>query len=127
MLTACSTTSVWVSRMDLLRLLGKSVTVIVDRPLGTTHPNHKDFIYPINYGYIENIIAGDGEEQDAYILGVDKKVNTFSGNVIAIIRRIDDVEDKLVVAPTNMKFTSKEIMKMVHFQEQYFETKIIMY
>lgn len=127
MLTACSTTSVWVSRMDLLRLLGKSVTVIVDRPLETTHPNHKDIIYPVNYGYIENIIAGDGEEQDAYILGVDKKVDTFSGTVIAIIRRIDDVEDKLVVAPTDMKFTSKEIMEKVHFQEQYFETEIIMY
>ena len=127
MLTAYSTTSVWVSRMDLLRLLGKSVTVIVDRPLGTTHPNHNDIIYPVNYGYIENIIAGDGEEQDAYILGVDEKLNIFKGTVIAIIHRNDDVEDKLVVAPNNMKFTSKEIMEKVHFQEQYFETEIIMY
>lgn len=127
MLTAYSTTSVWVSRMDLLRLLGKSVTVIVDRPLGTTHPNHNDIIYPVNYGYIENIIAEDGEEQDAYILGVDEKLNIFKGTVIAIIHRNDDVEDKLVVAPNNMKFTSKEIMEKVHFQEQYFETEIIMY
>ncbi|MDD6645146.1 MAG: inorganic pyrophosphatase [Oscillospiraceae bacterium] len=112
--------------MDLLQLLGKSVDVIVDRPLGTTHPNHKDIIYPINYGYIENIFARDGEEQDAYILGVDERVDSFSGTVIAIIRRLDDVEDKLVVAPDNMKFTLKEIMEKVHFQEQYFETEIIM-
>lgn len=126
MLTACSTTSVWVSRMDLFRLLGESVTVIVDRPLGTTHPNHKDIIYPVNYGYIENLLTGDGEEQDAYILGVDERVDTFRGTVIAIIHRLDDVEDKLVVAPTNMKFTSKEIMDKVYFQEQYFKTEIIM-
>lgn len=126
MLTAFSIISVWVNSMNLSRFLGKSVTVIVDRPLGTTHPNHKDIIYPINYGYIENLFAEDGEEQDAYILGVDKKVNIFCGTVIAIIHRLDDVEDKLVVAPNNMKFTSKEIMEKVYFQEQYFKTEIIM-
>ena len=126
-MTACSTTSVWVSRMDLLRLLGKSVTVTVDRPLGTTHPHHKDIIYSINYGYIENLFAGDGEEQDAYILGVDEKFDNFMGTVIAIIHRIDDVEDKLVVAPENTKFTSQEIMEKVNFQEQYFNIEIIMY
>ena len=124
-MTACSTTSVWVNSMSLSRLLGKSVTVIVDRPLGTTHPNHKDIIYPINYGYIENLFAGDGEEQDAYILGIDKKVDIFRGTVFAIIHRLDDVEDKLVVAPNNKRFTSKEIMEEVHFQEKYFETEII--
>ena len=124
-MTACSTTSVWVNSMSLSRLLGKSVTVIVDRPLGTKHPNHKDIIYPINYGYIENLFAGDGEEQDAYILGIDKKVDIFRGTVIAIIHRLDDVEDKLVVAPNNKRFTSKEIMEEVHFQEKYFETEII--
>lgn len=113
--------------MDLKQLLGESVTVIIDRPLGTTHPNHNDIIYPVNYGYIENIFAGDGEEQDAYILGVDEKLNIFKGTVIAIIHRNDDVEDKLVVAPNNMKFTSKEIMEKVNFQEQYFNTEIIMY
>lgn len=127
MLTAYSTTSVWVSSMDLKQLLGESVTVIIDRPLGTTHPNHNDIIYPVNYGYIENTFAGDGEEQDAYILGVDEKLNIFKGTVIAIIHRNDDVEDKLVVVPNNMKFTSKEIMEKVNFQEQYFNTEIIMY
>ena len=127
MLTAYSTTFVWVSSMDLKQLLGESVTVIIDRPLGTTHPNHNDIIYPVNYGYIENLFAGDGEEQDAYILGIDKKVDIFRGTVIAIIHRLDDVEDKLVVAPNNKRFTSKEIMKKVNFQEQYFNTEINMY
>ena len=127
MLTAYSTTSVWVSSMDVKQLLGESVTVIIDRPLGTTHPKHNDIIYPVNYGYIKNIFACDGEEQDAYILGVDEKLNIFKGTVIAIIHRNDDIEDKLVVATNNMKFTSKEIMEKVNFQEQYFNTEIIMY
>lgn len=38
--------------------------------------------YPINYGYIKGIIAHDGEEQDVYILGVDKPLKEFTGRVI---------------------------------------------
>ena len=55
-------------------MLGKIVKVTVDRPMGTYHPKHKDIYYPINYGYIEGIMAPDGEEQDAYILGVNQPV-----------------------------------------------------
>ena len=80
-------------------MLGKIVKVKVDRPMGTYHPKHKDIYYPINYGYIEGIMAPDGEEQDAYILGVNKLVEEFTGTVIAIINRLNDVEDKWVVSP----------------------------
>ena len=75
-------------------MLGKKVKVTVDRPLGTYHPQHKNLYYPINYGYIEGIMAPDGEEQDAYILGVDKPVSEFEGVVIAFIHRNNDVEEK---------------------------------
>ena len=107
-------------------MLGKTVKVIIDRPLGTYHPKHKDLYYPINYGYIEDIIAPDGEEQDAYILGVNEPVSEFTGKIIAIIKRLDDVEEKWVVAPENMTFTKDEIMSQVEFQEKYFKTEIIM-
>ena len=107
-------------------MLGKTVKVIIDRPMGTYHPKHKDLYYPINYGYIEGIIAPDGEEQDAYILGVDEAVSEFTGKIIAIIKRLDDVEEKWVVAPEGMTFTKEEIMKQVEFQEKHFKTEIIM-
>ena len=107
-------------------MLGKRVKVTVDRPLGTYHPEHKDLYYPINYGYINEIIAPDGEEQDAYILGVDKPVQEFEGIVIAIIHRNNDVEEKWVVAPEGSIFTKEEIESAVHFQEQYFDSEIIM-
>ena len=106
-------------------MLGKTVKVIIDRPLGTYHPKHKDLYYPINYGYIEGVIAPDGEEQDAYVLGVDVPVREFTGKIIAIIKRFDDVEEKWVVAPEDMAFTKEEIMKQVEFQEKYFKTEII--
>ncbi|MEE1061076.1 MAG: inorganic pyrophosphatase [Ruminococcus sp.] len=107
-------------------MIGKTVKVVVDRPLGTYHPKHKDIYYTVNYGYIPNVMAPDGEEQDAYILGVDEPVSEFMGKVIAIIHRVDDVEDKWVVAPENVTFTADEIMQKVAFQEQYFKTEIRM-
>lgn len=108
------------------RMLGKIVTVTVDRPLGSIHPTHKDIRYSVNYGYIKGIMAGDGEEQDAYILGVEKPVSEFTGRVIAIIHRLNDVEDKWVVVPEGKTFSKEEITAQVNFQEQYFKNEIIM-
>ena len=107
-------------------MIGNKVKVIVDRPLGTNHPKYRNIYYTVNYGYIEGIIASDGEEQDAYILGVNKPLKEFIGVVIAVIHRLNDVEDKWIIAPEGVKFTKEEIMKEVEFQEKYFEIEIIM-
>ena len=80
-------------------LNGSLVNVIIDRPLGSYHPEHPDLYYPVNYGYIEGTLTADGEEEDAYILGVEKPISEFVGRVIAVIHRQDDVEQKWVVAP----------------------------
>ena len=106
-------------------MIGKIITVTVDRPLGSFHPQHPDICYPVNYGYVAGIIAAAGEEQDAYVLGIDPPVKTFTGKVIAIIHRTNDVEDKWVVAPEGMTFSKKEIETLTHFQEQYFDIDII--
>ena len=87
-------------------VIGKTVTVTVDRPLGSYHPEHRDMYYPINYGFVEGIMATDGEEQDAYILGVDVPIKEFVGKIIAIIHRYDDVEEKWVVVPQDMSYLS---------------------
>ena len=105
-------------------MLGEIVTVTVERPLGSYHPEHKNLYYPINYGYIKGTLALDGEEIDAYILGVDEPVKEFRGMVIAIIHRLNDVEDKLVVASSGTTYSKEEIKKLTLFQEQYFEIDI---
>ena len=105
-------------------LLGKEIHVLIDRPLGTAHPNYPDMIYPINYGYVEGIMAGDQEEQDVYVLGVDEPVQEYDGKIIAIIVRNDDNEEKWVVS--NQSFTKEEIQKQVYFCEQYFDSYIVM-
>lgn len=107
-------------------MIGRKVTVKVDRPLDSFHPEHKDLYYPINYGYVEGIYAADGEEQDAYIIGVSEPVKSFDGVVVAIIHRNDDVEEKWVVAPEKKNFTIQQISDAVSFQEKYFDSHIIM-
>ena len=99
-------------------LMGQLVHVEVDRPIGYAHG---DISYPVNYGYIPGVIAGDGEEQDAYILGVTEPLAAFDGRVVGAIRRRDDNEDKLIVAPDGMVFHQAQIAEAVHFQEQYFD------
>lgn len=106
-------------------MLGKTVTVTIDRPMGSYHPEYKDMYYPINYGYIEGIPAPDGEEQDAYVLGANAPVKTFTGKVIAIIKRRDDVEEKWVVCSEGDSFTKDEIKRLTEFQEKYFDSEII--
>ena len=107
-------------------MLGKIVRVIVDRPLGSRHPKHKDIYYSVNYGYVEGVIAADGKEQDVYILGVNEPIKEFYGKVIAIIHRFDDIEEKWVVVPEGVSFSKDEIMQQVDFQERFFKTEIRM-
>jgi len=111
----------------LKQYLGKIATVIIDRPIGARHPKYPDVKYPINYGYIEGIMAPDGEEQDVYVLGVGEPLTTFVGRIIAVVCRENDVEDKWVAAPDGMHFTVNEIADAVHFQEQFFISRIYTY
>ena len=107
-------------------IIGATVTVTVYRPLGSYHPEYKDMYYPINYGDIEGVMAPDGEEQDAYILGVNEPVDKFTGKIMAIVHRKDDIEEKWVVVPDGMMFSKDEIRQQIYFQEQYFDSEIVM-
>lgn len=104
--------------------LNKDVLVKIDRNLGSKHPKH-GFIYTLNYGYIPNTISGDGEELDAYVLGVYEPIEEFEGKVIAIIHRTNDEDDKLVVAPKNINYSDDAIKALTEFQERFFNSIII--
>lgn len=106
-------------------IIGRTVTVTVDRPLGSRHPQYPDLVYPVNYGYIEGVMGGDGEWQDVYILGVEKPVPRFTGRIIAVVRRLDDEEDKWVAAPEGMCFSDAEIRESIRFQEQFFRSELL--
>ncbi len=99
--------------------------MVIDRPLGSRHPRHPDTVYPVNYGYIPNTEAEDRQPLDAYVIGVTEPVSSFIGEVIAIVVRRDDIEDKLVVAPAGRRYPRVEIEAATRFQEQYFDSEIV--
>ena len=100
--------------------LGKTIYIKIDRPLNSKHPKH-GFVYPVNYGYVPGTISADGEELDAYLLGVNEPVEEYTGKCIAIIHRTNDDDDKLIIVPEEKQFNDEEINKLTDFQEQYFE------
>lgn len=110
--------------MNNLDYIGKNIKIKIDRPLGSKHPKH-GFIYPVNYGFVPNTISGDGEELDAYLLGVFEPVEDSEGECIAIIHRTNDDDDKLVVVPAGKNYSDDAIEALTEFQEQYFEHVII--
>lgn len=103
-------------------LLRKKVRIKIDRQLGTKHPKW-DFVYDVNYGYIEGIIAPDGEELDAYLLKVDKPVEEFEGVVVAIVHRTDNDDDKLVVVPEGEGVSDEEIDQPHSFKRNFSNTR----
>lgn len=103
--------------------LGRVVEVTIDRPLGSRHPRW-GFVYPVNYGYLPGVIGGDGEPLDAYVLGVREPVRGFRGRCIAVVHRLDDDDDKLVVVPEGVSLNDEEIHARVRFQERYFQSVI---
>lgn len=110
--------------MDSINYLSKTVAVKVDRPMCSRHPS-QDFLYPLNYGYIEGTVSGDGHELDAYILGVFEPVATFTGQCIAVIHRTNDDDDKLVIVPDGVTYTDDQIKALTEFQERWFTSIIL--
>lgn len=109
----------------MLSIIGTRVTGTIDRPLGSRHPQHPDMVYPVNYGFVHGVFAGDGEEQDVYVLGTDKPIRSFEGTVIAVYHRLDDAEDKWIVSLDGTDYSDEEILEAIWFQEQYFEGELI--
>ena len=104
--------------------IGKEIDIVIDRPLGSKHFKH-DLIYEVNYGYVPNTISGDGEELDCYLLGVSIPVKKYHGKCIAIIKRLDDDDDKLIIVPVGFNYSDDEIEKQINFQEKYFKHVLI--
>ncbi|MBI4312049.1 MAG: inorganic pyrophosphatase [Chloroflexi bacterium] len=111
--------------LELARtFLGKLVHVTMDRPLGSLHPR-EGFLYEANYGYIEGTLAPDGSELDAYYLGVGRPLSQGTGVCIAVVHRLNDDDDKLVVVPLGTNLSDEQIVEATHFQERWFDTTIV--
>lgn len=110
--------------MNLKKYLNKDLEIVIDRPKGSKHPKY-NFLYEVNYGYLPKTKSSDGEEIDVYLLGIEKPVKNFKGKCIAIIHRLNDDDDKLIIVPPKTELTNKEIEEEIFFQEKWFKHSII--
>ena len=104
--------------------IGRRVRVEMDRPLGSFHPIHSRLRYELNYGFVPGTTGGDGHPIDVYVIDADTPLLECEGEVIAIIRRRDDIEDTLVVRLGGDDWSPAEIAARTHFQERYFDTYV---
>lgn len=105
-----------------LEYLGKNVEIVIDQAYGTYY---KGIRYEQNYGYVPGTVAPDGEGLDAYYIGGNQPLEKVSGDCIAIIHRLHDDDDKLVLVPTGATLTDEEIEKAVNFREKLFPHEIV--
>ncbi len=106
------------------KYIGKIITVKMDRPMGSKHPKW-GFVYPVNYGEIPDTTAPDGDGIDAYVLGVFESLEEFTGKCIAVVRRLDNDDDKLIVVPEDKNYSDEQILAITEFQERFFKPTII--
>ena len=112
--------------LHLADWVGQTTRVVVDRPLGSTHPEH-GYRYEVNYGFVPSVMAPDGEELDVYLLGTDESLEVCErAEVVAIVRRRDDIEDKLVAVVGGEAWDVEKIAAAVRFQEQFFDSFVEM-
>ena len=101
-------------------LIGKTVHVIVDHPLGSMHPTLAVY-YPVNAGYA---ILNE-ETADSYVIGPNEPLDAFTGTVCGIIYRRNSDRIRLIVCRTGEIPDKEKIIQAVGFEEQYFETRIL--
>lgn len=79
--------------------------VILDRPKGSSHPRYPEIIYPLDYGYLENTTASDGDGIDVWLGSLTSAMNkTSSKTLTGILCTFDtlkrDAEIKLLIGCT---------------------------
>lgn len=103
-----------------LDVLVNQSEIVVDRPKGTAHPRYPDFIYKVDYGYLNHTTSMDGAGIDAWI-GTDE-----IKSIDAIICTVDllkrDSEIKLLIGCTEEE---KKIVYNTHNESQFMKGILI--
>jgi len=81
----------WLGMSELVR----TGSIVIDRPQGRAHPRYSEMIYPLDYGYLENTSAGDGDGIDVWI-GSDKE-KKLTGILCTFDKLKRDAEIKLLI------------------------------
>jgi inorganic pyrophosphatase len=79
----------WDTWEGIIRLKG----ITIERPSRSAHPAYPDIIYPIDYGFVNETMSVDGEEQDIFIGTAE---NGLVGAIFTTDHRKGDRECKMI-------------------------------
>jgi inorganic pyrophosphatase len=88
--------------------------VTVDRRRGSSHPCFPDFVYPYDYGYLQDTRSGDGEEIDVWIGSLSPRRVTSVICTVDVQKR--NVEIKILLSCTEEE--TQAILRTHHSQGQ---------
>ena len=77
--------------------LVNSSEIVIDRPKGPAHPKYPDFIYKVDYGYLKNTSAMDGDGIDVWVGSGEKTVDAIMC-IVDLIKK--DSEIKILIGCT---------------------------
>lgn len=84
---------------QMLDRLIASSTIVIDRPKHSRHPEYPDFIYPVDYGYLEGTSSMDGEGVDLWLGSAAEK--KLVGVFVTVDPKKKDTEIKLLIGCTD--------------------------
>ncbi len=94
--------------------------IVIDRPKGTVHPKFSDFIYKVDYGYLENTSSMDGAGIDVWVGTKESKSIDAIMCIVDIMKK--DSEIKILISCTEEE---KEIIYKTHNETQYMKGILI--
>lgn len=103
-----------------LDTLIRQSSIVIDRPKGTAHPRYPDFVYPVDYGYLENTSSMDGGGIDVWLGSEQERQLDAVMCIVDLTKR--DSEIKLLIGCTEQE---KELVYQVHNQTQYMKGILI--
>lgn len=104
---------------DALEELANSSEIVIDRPKGTAHPKYPDFIYQVDYGYMQDTSSMDGAGIDVWVGSGDKKIDAIMCTVDLMKK---DSEIKILIGCTEEE---KAIIYKTHNETSFMKGVLI--
>ena len=101
----------------MLNTLLERSEIVIERPKNSAHPKYPDFIYPVDYGFLQGTSASDGNEIDIWVgTSANKEINGILCTADPIKR---DIETKIVYACTDHEISliykkMNEVLKAIY-------------
>ena len=94
--------------------------IVIDRPKGTAHPRFPDFVYKVDYGYLNHTTSMDGGGIDVWVgTDIEKKADAIMC-IVDLMKR--DSEIKILIGCTEEE---KQLVYQTHNETQYMKGVLI--